>query len=247
MGKDRRIHFRDEFKEGMIVGIVVDLRHDVADFQGEIIEIISPKKPNLVEDGVEVRLKDGTIGHVIEIIDKDENKFNKIIQNGESKIIEFKETFQYDVKKNVNLKCLADSSVKTIAAFANTEGGTLIIGVNDANNIVGLERDYRLMNKRESQSNKDKFEQIATNYIRQKLGTISKPIYYNIEVISLNNKDVCIIEVQKSRHPVFVKNDIKYTKCGNNNLINGIRYLYYVREGTESIAQELDNIYLESN
>ncbi|CAN5529343.1 D-aminoacyl-tRNA deacylase [soil metagenome] len=37
--------------------------------------------------------------------------------------------------------------VKTIAAFANAKGGTLIIGVNDDGKPVGLDKDLALMSK----------------------------------------------------------------------------------------------------
>jgi predicted HTH transcriptional regulator len=32
--------------------------------------------------------------------------------------------------------------LKTIAAFMNSEGGTLIVGVDDSGNILGVEKDY---------------------------------------------------------------------------------------------------------
>ena len=43
---------------------------------------------------------------------------------------------------NVN-KRLEEIILKTIAAFSNAEGGTLIMGVTDDMEIVGLEHDYQ--------------------------------------------------------------------------------------------------------
>ena len=37
---------------------------------------------------------------------------------------------------------------KTIAAFVNSEGDTLFIGVDDDGNVVGLENDYQLLKKK---------------------------------------------------------------------------------------------------
>ena len=51
----------------------------------------------------------------------------KQIEQGESKIIEFKE----QMPKN-------DSIAKTVIAFSNTAGGRLVIGVNDSLEIVGV-------------------------------------------------------------------------------------------------------------
>lgn len=64
----------------------------------------------------------------------DSSQFNQILQEGESALIEFKES-------------LSDSLAKAIVAFANTAGGKIFIGVDDNNNVIG----YHLTNKDKSQ------------------------------------------------------------------------------------------------
>ncbi|WP_443738976.1 AlbA family DNA-binding domain-containing protein, partial [Treponema sp.] len=54
-----------------------------------------------------------------------------LIQKGESNSLEFKSELQEDSKK----------WIKTIIAFANTNGGILIIGVDDNKNISGVKTD----------------------------------------------------------------------------------------------------------
>jgi len=58
--------------------------------------------------------------------------WNALISQGESKTLELKE----QLPRN-------DSIAKTVIAFANTAGGRLIIGVNDAREIVGIAEDTR--------------------------------------------------------------------------------------------------------
>ena len=60
----------------------------------------------------------------------------KQIEQGESKIIEFKER----LPKN-------NSIVKTVIAFSNTSGGKLIIGVSDNKEIVGIQKVRKLCDK----------------------------------------------------------------------------------------------------
>ena len=48
-----------------------------------------------------------------------------ILKQGESQTVEFKESFQ-------------EEALQTIGAFANTHGGTLYIGVNDAGEATGI-------------------------------------------------------------------------------------------------------------
>jgi len=43
--------------------------------------------------------------------------------------------------RSKNPTAITHASIKTIAAFLNTEGGDLVIGVNDARTPVGLEPD----------------------------------------------------------------------------------------------------------
>jgi hypothetical protein len=76
------------------------------------------------------------------------------IARGESGNLEFKETLVLDVKKHVLgkqpiEKCFSyevlNSVLKTIAAYLNSGGGTLLVGVADNGTIVGLSREFCLI------------------------------------------------------------------------------------------------------
>ena len=58
--------------------------------------------------------------------------------------LEFKSTLEWDVREKKNNPQLINSSLKTIASFLNTEGGVLLIGVEDNGNIYGIEKDVQL-------------------------------------------------------------------------------------------------------
>ena len=58
-------------------------------------------------------------------------KLEKQISNGESKTLEFKETLSLDLKNQVKEKGIELSSLKTITGFLNSDGGDLLIGIND--------------------------------------------------------------------------------------------------------------------
>ncbi|MEM7009198.1 MAG: ATP-binding protein, partial [Thermodesulfobacteriota bacterium] len=62
-----------------------------------------------------------------------------LISHGESATAEFKSTFKWDLKESKPNKALEDVVLKTLAGFMNSQGGTLIIGVADDGQIVGLE------------------------------------------------------------------------------------------------------------
>jgi type I restriction enzyme R subunit len=65
----------------------------------------------------------------------------ELIKRGESKTLEFKPTLRWNLKENrQDDKAITLAALKTIAAFLNTEGGDLLIGVLDDGSIAGIER-----------------------------------------------------------------------------------------------------------
>lgn len=65
----------------------------------------------------------------------------RLIELGEDEFTEFKSTLRYNLHTKKNGKEIEHASLKTIAAFLNSAGGTLLIGVDDKKNILGLQPD----------------------------------------------------------------------------------------------------------
>ena len=122
------------------------------------------------------------------------------ILSGESDTVEFKSTMRYDLlSKEVNKK-LEYVIAKTIAAFMNSEGGNLFIGVDDNQNILGLAYDISTLTKK----NIDGFELHLVEVIKKFIGAglishikISFPIVDDIQI--------CRIKISKNSKPVFIK------------------------------------------
>jgi len=122
-----------------------------------------------------------------------------IISKGENDLIEFKSSLRWDYRQSKMNKILENVIIKTISAFLNTEGGLLFIGVDDDGNALGLDYDYSCLSKK----NRDGFLLTLTNLVNQKLGKdIHK--FLTISIVSLNEKDVCIVNVEKSDRPIFI-------------------------------------------
>jgi hypothetical protein len=86
--------------------------------------------------------------------------------------------------------------LKTIAAFLNTEGGDLLIGVADDRSIVGIELDQL--------EDDDKFmrhlAQAVRNGLGDRAGTCIDP---RTQIVS--GRTVCVISCQRSPEPVFLR------------------------------------------
>ncbi|TAJ11398.1 hypothetical protein DMA11_16900 [Marinilabiliaceae bacterium JC017] len=122
-----------------------------------------------------------------------------IIDKGENDYIEFKSSLRWDYREEKPNKALEQVIVKTISAFLNTNGGMLFIGVDDDGNTLGLEKDYQTLKK----NNRDGFMLTITNLINQYLGKTTHR-FLTINIISINDKDVCIVSVEKCNTPVFL-------------------------------------------
>lgn len=138
----------------------------------------------------------------------------ELISREESDRLEFKSTLQWDVRQEKENKKLQQSCLKTIAAFLNSEGGVLLIGVQDNGNIFGLQKDLDCFIKNPSldQFERKIFDLIKTN-IGQRFATYIKCRFENIE-----GRDVCGVYVRKADRKAFLKSEQAvelYIRTGN--------------------------------
>lgn len=144
-----------------------------------------------------------------------------LIDKGENDYIEFKSSLRWDYRQEKMNKALELIIAKTISAFLNTEGGMLFIGVDDEGNTLGLENDYSTLSKK----NGDGFLLAMTTMINNNLGKKSHK-FINMNIISLNNKDICIVTMEKSDQPVFIVKGDKdefYIRASASSQALGIR------------------------
>ena len=104
----------------------------------------------------------------------------------ENQRIEFKESWQ-------------DDCLKTVAAFANTDGGILYIGISDDGKEVGVKDSKKLL-------------EVIPNKIRDLLGITPK-----VRVKNKDGKDIIQIEVDYSPAPISYHGKF-YVRSGSNTL-----------------------------
>ena len=227
--------YRSHIKKGMRVSISTKKDDNTFLINGIVEEILTPPDKEHSEYGVHVRITDGTRGYVKKIIQElDEQILKQMIQVGEDHHLEFKETFKVEAATEKELKCLRDEVVKEIAAFMNTGGGILIIGVNDSRHVVGLDLDYKFIDlKRENQTKQTKLQEEISDYVHQKLQDEALETKYSISVTRVDEKDVCVIEVSSSQIPAFVDQKIFYTRCNKSEQIRGMRQNFFIRTGPQ--------------
>lgn len=123
------------------------------------------------------------------------------IQQGEGPLLEFKSSFRWDYQQASTNKKLESAVIKTLAGFLNSyTGGTLLIGVNDDGEILGLENDYKTLRRKDS----DGYEQLLMTTIASSIGA-DFCLYINVLFHVIEEKSVCRLIVTPSPYPVFFK------------------------------------------
>jgi predicted HTH transcriptional regulator len=96
-------------------------------------------------------------------------------------------------KKN---PAIEHAALKTMCAFLNSKGGTLLIGVEDNGEITGIEKDQF--------ANDDKFLLHLWNLIKASLGQEASP-YITTTLAKIHEKSVCRVECRPGTRPVFLR------------------------------------------
>ncbi len=144
----------------------------------------------------------------------------KLIEKGENQNLEFKSSLRWDYRENILNKKLEDVILKSIAAFANRLGGTLLIGVDDDGMPLDLLNDYNTL----KHPDRDGFELHLRNLVSAMYGTFTIK-NMDVKFVKVDGKDICKITVLQSQAPLF-------TSMRNKN--NEKQEKFYIRDGNLS-------------
>ena len=126
-----------------------------------------------------------------------ERDIGELIAEGENATTEFKSTLRRNLHTGEDDKRIEHSVLKTVAGFLNSKGGgTLIIGVSDDGDALGIETD--------SFENEDKMYLHLNNLVRQRVGP-DQMLYIQPRFDEYEDKRVLVVECKPARSPVFVK------------------------------------------
>lgn len=147
----------------------------------------------------------------------------RLIASDEGASLEFKETLEFvdripaSVPENKREEWKANKQrervegvLKTICAFLNSNGGTLIIGVSDGKQIVGIGPDLSMLGKKK---NRDGFELKLNSLLKEHISPLPSGIV--TEFHDLQGKEICQITVSSSRRPYYFDNKL-YVRFGNS-------------------------------
>jgi hypothetical protein len=135
-----------------------------------------------------------------------------LINEGESEAMEFKSTMRTNLHTKQVDKRMEHAVLKTVAAYLNSSGGTLLIGVKDDGEIVGMDKD--------DFENSDKANLHFNALVKDHLGGEYLP-FVKTKIIEVNGRKVLKIECNKSNKEIYLK--------------HGGEESFYIRSGPSSI------------
>lgn len=158
----------------------------------------------------------------------------EIINEGESKLVEFKSTLRYCLKNKKPEKAIEYSTIKNISAFLNTNGGKIFIGVGDNGEILGLEKtDFQTFNDINKKT--DAFLKHLDNLIEKYFGnhfTRNFEINFN----TIKSKTVAVIDIlPNNQEPTFINS---FEKNGQDK--------FFIRRNASTIALNMKDFFIYS-
>jgi schlafen family protein len=133
--------------------------------------------------------------------DSSAHSYADALQLGEGLTVEFKRSISFDVQNSV------DRVLETIAAFANTAGGTIFIGIEDNGKVHGL----RLEGAKVRDALNERIHQSVRNRVRP------SPVI-RIAFLEAEGQTVCRIFVPRGEQPLHGLDGLIYVRDGPSDI-----------------------------
>ncbi len=152
-----------------------------------------------------------------------------LVASEESDSLEFKASAFFSYKPDVPEKAVIEGVIKTVAAFLNTDGGTLVIGVSDDHEILGIQPDLD-----QKGMDVDRYINALSTHLVSALGAAAAA-RARIRVHEIEGEQICTVTVPPSPEPVYAKtskgDQVFYARINNTTrIIEGRELVSYVKD-----------------
>jgi hypothetical protein len=155
----------------------------------------------------------------------DSDKILALIRSGESRTLEFKETLSLDIRKGTKESYIENMVLKTIAAFLNSQGGTLLVGITDDGLIKGIRKDMESFFK----GNRDDLLKHFKNILRRSIGETFYPII-DYDTVEVEGELVLRVDCLPSDKECFIDSTEFYVRTNPaTDKLEGQKMIEYIR------------------
>lgn len=145
----------------------------------------------------------------------------ELIELGETEFVEFKSSMRWNAKIKNTDRLLEQPIIRTLGAFLNSKGGTLLIGVRDDGKILGIGQDRF--------DNHDKMLLHLTELIKQRIGALHMK-FVRFEIEEIQAEPILRVDIEPATMPAYVKEG----KSGES---------FYVRTGPSTTQLMVSKIF----
>jgi len=146
---------------------------------------------------VAARRHERQVTRLARLLDRD---LATLVGQGESQSLELKASIRWDYHKGCVSRELELPIVRSIAGFLNSGGGTLLIGVSDSGEILGIAPDLASLRGR----SRDAFDRLILDLVAQRLGAASCS-FVHVLFQRVGDHDVCRVTVEPAPGPIFLR------------------------------------------
>lgn len=202
---------------------ITDTAFKLKELSAEIANLGSELALNPMGAGELLKLIESTLEVIGALSEAD--KILALCRQGESKIIEFKESLSLDVRKGTKEKHIEQSALKTIVAFLNSDGGNLLIGVKDSGEITGTEGEITKFHNEST----DKFLLHFKNLLCTRVGEQFYP-FIEHDVFHVSGKNVLKVSCTSSKTPCYLDGSAFYVRTNPaTDKLEGPKLVEYVK------------------
>ena len=148
-----------------------------------------------------------------------ESTLVEMIEGGENDDLEFKQSLRWGSKESELQKKAESIIMRSIAGFANSDGGTLLIGVMDDGELEGLELDFETLG-----GDKDEYELHLGQLIDREFGKAFRPRYVKVSFPLVEETTISRVDINPADAPVVLEVQNKhgqklekfYVRSGNS-------------------------------
>lgn len=221
--------FRVGFMGSMFGYGTVRIRH--ADPKGELLlrDVPTPKKYADIISRFIRKQQSGVPARTFDAQD-----IESILGSREHEHIEFKGTLRWDQRLGRVNREIERVAMKTVSAFLNSEGGCLVIGVDDGGDIIGLADDYRTIQRQDADGFENHFTQVFCSMIGPEFRS-----FVRLRFHTRSHGEICVVEVLPAEKPAYIAYDGKeefFVRTGNTTTSLRLREAHaYIRSRWGSV------------
>lgn len=123
-----------------------------------------------------------------------------LLRQMETQQVEFKKSARASLDNDAPETVINEGIVKTVAAFLNSKGGTLAIGISDDGDIIGLQPDLDF-----KRQDLDGYQNWLTTLLINKIGPGTVAAHVSFRIESAGPELVCLVDVTPSGSPVYAQ------------------------------------------